>query len=111
MGGGRSAAGARQDHEAGGRSIDERQLRLVPHEEPRADLPSVAQEHPHVQEDTCNGTVVSLAAYVLSLTEGSSCFCCGEPLVAADPAGAGAGGRAELICVVCGAEVEREVHS
>ncbi len=111
MAGVSQTAGDRRDHDEARRYPDERQLRLVPTDDPPPVVPAVTHEGVRVDDDGCNGSVVSLAAYVLGLAEGSQCFCCGEALVAADPPGAGGAGGVALICVACEAEVEREART
>ncbi len=110
MGAGGPARGACRDMADEGRSHDERQLRLVPAEQPQAVTPSAGEGHVYVEEDGRSGSVVTLAAYVLGLTVGSPCFCCGETLVPGEAGHAG-GPWGGLVCPECEAEVEREAHS
>ena len=58
--------------------------------------------------------VPSLAEYILSLSAGSRCFCCGKPLnpdESAGPAGATSGRQQRLTCPHCGSEVADVVGS
>jgi hypothetical protein len=85
-----------------------RQLRLVPEND---SPPAVSPTSPPPGEGVSEGPDCdpSLAAYLLGLSGGSPCFCCGTQLVrvaSGAPTASGDGNMSRLECQSCGASLE-----